>query len=186
MANILLDLNKFNESINYSSIITVIVMYLVFFWGAISVWVFVDSRKRLRNPLLPFLLALINFLLLPPFLILYFLLRPELKEEYNDFNEGGVNIPIVNFMGKDREVALSFELRINSRELAAKNDTEMRIDINFDSNDPSKVLNVVSAKTLESAQQADTEARRSLSDSLRGKLAGLKSIMFKPEAESEK
>ena len=188
MANILLDLLKFNESINYTSIITMIVLYLVFFWGAISVWVFVDARKRVRNRLLPFLLALINFLLLPPFLILYILLRPELKEEYSDFVDGGVNIPIVNFMGKDRQVALSFELRINSRELAAKNDTEMKIDINFDSNDPEKILAVESNRSLDLVRQAKTAvvARKSLSDRLRGKLVGLKSLMFKPKQETEK
>ncbi|KXK26610.1 MAG: hypothetical protein TR69_WS6001000616 [candidate division WS6 bacterium OLB20] len=156
MIDFFLDFVEFNATEpQYDIIIPVIIIYLLTLWFIISVWVFFDARKRMNSTVLALVTAIANLILQFPFLFMYLLIRPSSYEDFDDWIDGGVNVPIVNFTGKDG-VVMSFELRVNPKRLAAQSDSEMKIDVSFESDDEQKT--VVPRVTLES--QSDKAAKQ--------------------------
>jgi hypothetical protein len=99
-------------------------------------WVYSDSRKRYDSVMTSILFGILSFLLGPPMLIFYIVVRPDIRfEDFDDWEAGGVNVPIVNFMGKEG-IEMSFELRINPRRLKTdKGPTDMSLEIGWDNVD---------------------------------------------------
>lgn len=139
MADIFLGLLSANESVNYQIVVIGFMAYMLLLWIVVTIWVYKDAKSRFEGKFMPVLMALLNLLLFFPFLIIYLLVRPHYRDEFDDWHEGGVNIPIVNFTGNDG-VVMSFELRVNPKRIAENNDNEMKIDISFDSKDENKRL----------------------------------------------
>lgn len=139
MGEALLSLIQVNQGVDYSFVIPLIIGYVILFWVIVSVWVYYDAKKRYEGMKMPRLIALGNFVFQVPFLLLYLLFRP-IEEDYaNEGSQGGVNVPIVNFIGKEG-VAMSLELKINHNALMPDNASEMKIDVSFDSQDQNKSL----------------------------------------------
>lgn len=139
VADFFISFIDWNESIDFGFIMSLVLIYILVFWIAVSVWVYKDATNRFGNKVIGILLGIGNFFLFFPFLMLYFLIRPEIMDDFDDWHEGGVNIPIVNFVGEEG-IEMSFEMRINPKRLSKQDNGEMKIDINFESDDEHKQL----------------------------------------------
>lgn len=179
MAELILDLVSFNRDVpDYSIIIPLTIVYLLVLWVIVSVWVYFDAKKRYQNRFFAILIALANLVLQFPFLFVYLLIRPDSPELAEDWVEGGLNVPIVNFTG-DEGVIMSLELRINPKKLADEKSSEMKIDVSFESEDDNKKLLPVVTETTEVSESAgETQEKKRFSISLfpgiKSKLSGIR------------
>lgn len=140
MSEFLLDIIDLNEEIDYSVLSTLICSYFVVLWLVISVWVGVDAWKRYQNSNLAMVFFVLTFLLNFPILIFYFIVRPEHKpDDYDEWETGGVNVPVVNFVGKEG-VDMVLQLKINPANITSSESTDMKIDVNWESQDEKKQL----------------------------------------------
>ncbi len=145
MSDVIVNLINLNENVDYSSFITLFCSYLITLWLVISIWVGVDAYRRFNNKTIAFTFFLLTFLLNFPILIFYFIVRPEFKyEDFEEWETGGVNVPIVNFKGKDGKVDMVLELKINPIHLV-KEQSDMKIDVSWQSS-KSKELELSSQK----------------------------------------
>jgi hypothetical protein len=150
MVNFILELISFNEGVDYSVVTKIVVLYLVLLWVFVSVWVFNDAKARFNNLLVAGILALLNLILSFPFLLIYLLIRPSHREEWDDASDGGINIPVANFTGKDG-VVISLQLKIDSKKiLDEKIDYNLDVVLNKENEEPS------TGKIEISAQDNDT------------------------------
>ncbi len=154
MADLFLGLLSANESVNYQIVVIGFMLYMLILWIVVTTWVYKDAKSRFEGKYMPALMASLNLLLFFPFLIIYLLVRPHYRDEFDEWHEGGVNIPIVNFTGNEG-VVMSFELRVNPKKVAENKDHEMKIDISFDSQDDNK--QVVQPKTGEILVQQENK-----------------------------
>lgn len=140
MPSLILDLLNFNKTVDYSVIIPLVIIYVLVFWLIVCGWVAFDANKRLHSRIKGVFLGLGALIFGVPFLILYLLIRPMDEDLYVQSEvepQGGVNVPVVNFVGPDG-VVMSLELRINSQKMAQEKASEMKIDVSFDSLDENK------------------------------------------------
>jgi len=126
--------------IDFSKIFIFVAIYILVLWVLICVWVYNDAKKRYKTmhlALIFFLLALIlNF----PALIFYLIVRPEAEDEHVFYmhsdeeasNLGGVNVPIVNFIGEDG-FKISLQLKVANPK--AEKDSNLDINLDWKSND---------------------------------------------------
>lgn len=157
MTDFLLEFLNFNQNVDFGMVTNVIIAYLALLWVFVSIWVFNDARNRFGNIFVSVLMGLLNLVLFLPFLFIYLLVRPAHREEIEDWYDGGVNVPLVNFVG-DEGVALSIELKVNSKKLANAIDPEMKINVSFDSQDENKQL---------VKSDVDSEQKRSRLDAIK-------------------
>lgn len=124
----------FNEqSINFDALFTVCFTYFFVLWLIISLWVGIDSWKRFNNRIVGLAFFLMTLILNFPILIFYFIVRPEFKyEEYEEWDAGGVSVPVVNFVGK-KGVEMVLELKINPSKVSAEIQPDMKVDVSWDS-----------------------------------------------------
>ncbi len=136
LADFIVDFLQLNEEIPFQTIGIGLLIYLFALWFVISIWVYFDALKRYDSQVTAFLFALLVLLLNFPMLIFYFAIRPDITfEDFDDWEAGGVNVPIVNFMGK-QGIEMSFELRINPKKLRDTNKSpDMNIEIGWDKED---------------------------------------------------
>lgn len=144
MNDFILNIVRFNEQLDFNIIIPFVLLYVLAFWVIVSIWVYLDSKVRYLSKKKAVLLAILNQVFGLPFLLLYILARPFVPEEQSteqlSSDNGGVNVPIVNFVGKEG-VMMSLQLSINSASLVANSQNpEMTIDVNFNSTDSEKVI----------------------------------------------
>ncbi len=167
MSEVIVNLIDLNEDINYSSFVTIFCSYLITLWLVISVWVGVDAFKRFNNKLIAFTFFLLTFFLNFPILIFYFIVRPEFK--YDDFQEwetGGVNVPIVNFKGKDGTVAMVLELKMNPLNIATEQ-SDMKIDVAWESRKENFTLQASKADSQDLEDGMPPRADRKISTTFR-------------------
>lgn len=130
MVDFVLDLIDLNEGVDYAVVTQIIIGYLVLLWIFVSIWVFNDAKQRFGKVWIAVLLGVMNLILSFPFLLIYLLIRPSHKDDWEEFGEeGGINIPVVNFSGEDG-VVISLQLKINSDKLSDK-DTEYKLDVSL-------------------------------------------------------
>ena len=152
MGNTILNLIQTNQNVDYSFIIPLVIGYVVIFWVIVSVWVYFDATK---------------------------LFRP-IDEEFAEMGgQGGVNVPIVNFIGKDG-IAMSLELKINHNVLMPENASEMKIDVSFNSQDTNKTL---VQPTIE-GEKTPSQKTKNISDSLKAFWTSIKAKF--PQREPKK
>jgi hypothetical protein len=131
-------------------IIPIAILYVLVFWLIVSSWLFFDAKKRYQSWKKALLILILNIIFGIPFLIFYLLVRPFDGEEEliihekssgseSKGNNGGVNVPVVNFIGKDGMV-MSLQLSINPNTAMTDSQPEMKINVNFESSDPQKQL----------------------------------------------
>ncbi len=184
MVQFLLDLIQFNNQVpDYSIIIPVVIIYLCSLWLIVSIWTFFDARKRYSRKSMAFLVAILNFILQFPFLFVYLLIRPSGADESEEWIDGGVNVPVVNFTGSDG-IVMSLELRINPKKVADARTPEMKIDVSFDSDDQQKQLINIEEKQTGTDEKTIVVKR---SGGIVKKLSGIKSKLFtrKPKPAKE-
>ena len=135
-ADFIVQLLNLNEEIPFQSIFFLIVFYILMLWLVISVWVFFDARKRYDADITAFLFGILVLFLNVPMLVFYFAVRPEIRfEDFDDWETGGVNVPIVNFMGTEG-IEMSLELRINPKRVQeSKKKHDMSVQIGWDKED---------------------------------------------------
>jgi len=135
MSSAILDLVKMNEKIDYTFLIPLVILYFLIFWLIVSLWVYVDTKKRIKRKRFRILIFFLNLIFGLPFMLLYLLARPYDNDEMDEISGEGVNVPIINFVGKDGMV-MALELKILPTGLVDKNvayDANMRIGVNIES-----------------------------------------------------
>src|SRR6185369_12606874 len=97
-------------SIDFQKIFIFVIIYLLVLWFLICFWVYNDAKKRYKATHLALIFFLLTLVLNFPALIFYLIIRPENDDEHVFYmhsdeeassNLGGVNVPIVNFIGED-------------------------------------------------------------------------------------
>jgi hypothetical protein len=157
MVNFILELISFNEGVDYSVVTKIVVLYLVLLWVFVSVWVFNDAKARFNNLVVAGILALLNLILSFPFLLIYLLIRPSHRDEWDEASDGGINIPVANFTGKDG-VVISLQLKIDSKKiLDEKVDYNLDVVLNKENEAPS------TGKIEISTQDSDTVSTNNVS-----------------------
>jgi len=125
---------------DYSKIVIGIIVYLLSLWVLFCFWVFLDSLKRFKNFFISIIFFFLVLIINIPALVFYLIIRPEKDDEnvlylHNEsLGEGGVNVPIVNFIGKDGNVALSFQLKLNNMP-NINEDRNMNVTVDWNSGD---------------------------------------------------
>ncbi|MEO6728460.1 MAG: hypothetical protein ABIM99_00910 [Candidatus Dojkabacteria bacterium] len=129
-------------SIDFAKIFIFVAIYLLVLWLLICVWVYNDAMKRFKAMHLAIIFFMLCLVLNFPALIFYLIIRPESEEEHVFYmhsdeeasNLGGVNVPIVNFIGED-----GFKISLQLKVANPKADKDSNLDINLDwkSNDES-------------------------------------------------
>ncbi|MCA9385461.1 hypothetical protein KC717_02310 [Candidatus Dojkabacteria bacterium] len=131
------DALDFNEGIDFMTILLCVGAYILAFWFAVSVWIYTDARKRYRDIRVSFAIALANFVLGFPALILYLAVRRPFYDDHLDivdFQDGGVNVPIVNFVGENG-IQMSLELNIHPDNdfVDREKSRDMKVDVQWHS-----------------------------------------------------
>lgn len=121
------------EALQFSTVLTIVIIYLVLLWIAFCLWVLIDSYKRYKNILVAVGITLIVFVLNFPALILYLILRPE-EDFYmsptTNQAQGGVEVPVIRFVDNEGNIKLALNLQVSS---AWTPDADMTISVGFDS-----------------------------------------------------
>jgi hypothetical protein len=148
MPSAILNLVKLNEKIDYTFLIPLIVFYFLFFWLLVSIWVYIDTKKRIKRKRFRIIIFFLNLIFGLPFMLLYILARPYDNDEMDDISGGGVNIPIINFVDKEG-IVMALELKILPTNLIKKDtiyDANMKIGVNIESS------KIIEPQKLESSQ----------------------------------
>lgn len=189
MIDLILELIDFNEGVNYAVVTKIIVVYLALLWFFVSVWVFNDAKYRFNSWVIAFFLAILNLILSFPFLLIYLLVRPSHREDLDDFSEeGGVNIPIVNFT-KDNGVVISLQLKIDSKKIVEDN-IDYKLDVALTKDDETVIPGRVEisgalaeAKVESSSDESEgilsraTGFMKNIGSTLKSKLSALKAAV---------
>ncbi len=178
-------------SIDFQKILIFVVIYLLVLWILICVWVYNDAKKRFKTMQLALIFFLLVLFLNFPALIFYLIVRPEAEDEhvfYMHSDEetsslGGVNVPIVNFIGEDG-FKISLQLKVaNPR---AEKDSNLDINLDWKSNDENmkvtekpqpaavKVEETVVVKETSEAKPGFTAKIRNAQNSAKNKFKGAK------------
>jgi len=132
-----------------STVLVGVALYLGLLWALFSFWVYVDAKKRYQKTVIAVVFFIVVLVFNFPALVFYLITRPEDENDYvllpsEHLNNKGINVPIVNFVGKDGKVNLSFELKINNPEFV--NNSDMAINIDWKSQKPQFVQEVKPAE----------------------------------------
>lgn len=172
MSSTILDLVKLNEKIDYSFVIPLALLYVVGFWVLVSVWVYIDSRKRIVKKRNRILILIANLIFGIPFFLLYLLARPYDREEEEDINEA-INLPLANFTGKDG-ILMSLELKISpsliSGNVANNYDAKMKIGVELETSDSIKIEENLAEKVEPVVIPVTTSSKNNVIDLFKGLL----------------
>jgi hypothetical protein len=144
MPSFILDLVKFNEKVDYTFIIPLILGYILLFWLIVSIWVYTDTKKRISKRRYRILFFLLNLIFGLPFLLLYLLARPYDNEESEQVaGVGGINVPIVNFVGKDG-ILIALELKMSPgtfspESVQNRDNTRLKVDVSLNTEDDNSI-----------------------------------------------
>jgi len=185
MVDFILELIDFNEGIDYSIVTKIIVIYLILLWVFVSVWVFNDARYRFNNLIIASLLALLNLFLSFPFLLIYLLIRPSHRDEWDEsLEDGGISIPLVNFTDKEG-IAISLNLKIDSKKILDEK-VDYKLSVSLDKENEPVNQRVIKEQNIDLSGRADTLLKRinnkfkSISSALSKGLIKLKGLKYKP------
>ena len=123
-----------NSGINFQSLLVIVIIYIIVLWLMFCVWVFLDARKRYQNTIVALIFFILVLILNFPILVFYLIIRPE-KQDDNVFyihdpeghSEGGVNIPLVNFMGNEG-LDLTLQIKVNRNINEGNKDMKINVD----------------------------------------------------------
>jgi len=177
---------------DYTKVVTFVLIYLASLWILFCFWVFMDSQKRFKNFIISVIFFLLVLILNIPALIFYLIIRPEKDDEnvfylhHEGMEEGGVNVPIVNFVGKNG-VEMTLQIKINKpaedANLAASN-----MDINVDWKDESSDFQRVKKTLVTPEETTEVPERESISKKLGKRFgslrAGIGSALKKKPSET--
>ncbi len=165
MSSVILDLVKLNEKMDYTILIPLAIIYVLVFWLIVSGWVGYDANKRFNSRWKAYGFAILNLFFGLPFTILYMLTKPIEEINENDYEEeqdkGGINIPVINFVGKDG-VVMALELKINSPKLATEKTPEMKIDVSFNPQEDEHLKIAVEQPEINNAIVVDNLEKQTL------------------------
>lgn len=147
---------------DFPTILMGVIVYVALLWFLFSFWVFIDAKKRYKNVRLGIVFFLVVLIFNFPALVFYLLVRPEDEGEFivlpaDHLHNKGVNIPVVNFIGKDGKVNLSFELRLSNEAISGTQDMAINIDWKSDKKEFEKINNIEIKK--EEVNNASTEKK---------------------------
>lgn len=137
MINAFVDFINFNRGLNYQVVLVLFGLYILLIWLIVVLWAYFDAKKRYVNPIHQILIGLATFFLGIPFVLLYLLIRPD--ELYDDgvgeaeYQRGGVNIPMINFVGKEG-VEMTLTLNISPK-VSQVRPTDLKIGVSVEPNE---------------------------------------------------
>lgn len=144
-----------------TTVLIIVIAYLVSLWFMFSFWVYLDAKKRYKRQLPALILFAAVFIFNFPALVFYLVTRPENEDDFvilpaDNLDNRGVNIPIVNFVGADGKINLSFELKINNSQVL--NNSDMAINVDWKSqNQELKIEEPKLISSSENAEKKDSE-----------------------------
>ncbi len=151
--------------INYKTVLSYILIYMFSLWVLFCLWVFFDAKRRYTNKFLPFVFFVAVLILNFPALVFYLIVRPEEDEGDDEFfnnlfgnvsqARGGIDVPLVNFVGDTGNVEFSFHLRLNKTYQNQPHD--MKINVEMDNNKNQLVEKIIE-EAKEISNQIKTEA----------------------------
>lgn len=126
-----------------------LIFYLIAVWLMVSIWVFIDAKKRFRSLALSCLFFLIVLILNIPGLLFYIILRPEREDDHVIFLGGhtsnelsGVNIPVVNFLG-DEGLNISLNITVSKKDAQIGADLpEVKFNIDLADTAPKNLFDI--------------------------------------------
>ena len=138
MINAFVDFVNFNRGLNYQVVLVIFGLYVLLIWFIVVLWAYFDAKKRYLNPIHQILIGLATFFLGIPFVLLYLLIRPDEIYEDDDeqemeYQKGGVNIPMINFVGKEG-VEMTLTLNISPKVNEVK-PSDLKIGVSVEPND---------------------------------------------------
>ncbi len=170
-------INILESNIDYKTVLVLLFFYLGVLWLLFCFWVFLDSQRRYHKFYLAVFFFIVVLLFNFPALIFYFIIRPEKEEENvlyvnHDHELAGVNVPVVNFIGKDG-LELSLQIKINKTVENA--DMKVNVDWVKEENEEytSKKVLDTNTKEIESKNSTDVVANK-VSSKARGLLSNVK------------
>lgn len=146
-----------------TSVLVGVAVYLASLWVLFSFWVYLDAKKRYGKTYIAALFFVVVLIFSFPALVFYLITRPEDENDYIIFpsenvSNKGVNVPIVNFIGKDGKVNLSFELKINNPEFL--NNSDMAVNIDWKSQKPEFVHEVKPVDVVVETPKAEEKSNK--------------------------
>jgi hypothetical protein len=116
--------------INYQSVLLFLVLYFAAMWFMFCLWVFLDAFKRYNSLVMPVIFTLIVLPFNIPGFILYLIARPE--EEYVGGESGvsyagGVEVPLVKYMGEDGKVKMAINLELDPHVVSTASDMDVNV-----------------------------------------------------------
>lgn len=166
---------------NSQTLLVIILFYLAALWLMFCLWVFIDAMKRFRSLPISIILTLLTFVFNFPALVFYLIIRPEDPTLDGYASEGGVNVPLMNFVGNDGEVQFSLNLKVNPKYQPG---ADMDVNVNWKS-ERADVRPVESTYNLSASVSEPVSSGSSIKD----KLAGFRSkatSSFKQVVETSK
>lgn len=125
------------NGISFTHVLIGIAIYLIAIWLMVSIWAGRDARRRYQDNTKGLFWGAAIFLLNFPALMFYLIIRPEV-DAYHGSN-GGLQVPLINFVGRDKKMVFNLQLKINPEELTEAAQ-DMKVEIDWLSNDPQKAI----------------------------------------------
>lgn len=198
MFDFLLEILELN--IDYRSILTYSLVYLLSLWLLFAVWIYFDAKKRYKNSVLPYILFLVVFILNFPALIFYLIIRPEDEEDYVFIHQpesssnaahsnGGVVVPLAQFANENGDSVLTFQISINKEAVNPHMDVSVKVSDKLDTKAVEIDSNSINNSEKVASIQEEKQAKPSFVDVLKSKFLKAKSkiiVYIKQLKEYEK
>lgn len=179
MFDFLLEILELN--IDYRSILTYSLVYVLSLWLLFAVWVFFDAKKRYENSVLPYVLFLVVFVLNFPALIFYLIIRPEDTDDYVYIHQpegsslsansnGGVVVPLAQFANENGDSVLTFQISINKEAVNPHMDVSVKVSDKLET----KAVEIESTKENTIVINEKKQNESSLSNKLKERLLKIK------------
>jgi hypothetical protein len=178
MYDVVVDLIEFNESINFRFIVAGVLLYLFILWLIIVLWVYFDAKKRFTSEIQPSIMAFGTLFLGFPFLIFYLLIRPDRDENvlaWEEDNNPGVNIPVINFTGKEG-VEMTLNLSIHPKVKDAR-PSDIKVGVSIEPDDDKFEIEELHDLEEEAGRMEEVYGESSLVDNFKKGVSKIRSIV---------
>lgn len=141
-----------------------LIIYIISIWILFCIWVFVDASKRYKNWIIAVIMFFITLFFNFPGLLFYLIIRPEKEEDHIlfigdnnlSYNQGGINVPIVNFKGDDG-FEISLKISVKNKKGKIENDSLPKVSFDVEVDDTKQFEVVESAIKQQSEQKVKNQ-----------------------------
>jgi len=173
-SNPLLDSFDFLKNIQFEYVAIIVAGYIFAIWLMVTAWAARDASRRYSGRFTAALWAIAILVLGFPALMFYFVIRPEVGEEQETgYASGGLQVPLINFIGKNNEMLFNLQIKINPDELTQAVQ-DMKVDIEWLSKDKNKEISISTIEAEAKAVSAKANYLQSLLNKFRAQVGNSK------------